>query len=129
MPYDSEDPPPPLITQQLIEHCAHKRWGLVIGSDINSHNQIWGCEDNNRRGEHLLEYILTTNLQIINRGNTPTFSNIQRKTVIDITLANIELTERIKHWKVIENVTDSDHNLITYEFQIETAQETEDSET
>ena len=81
MPYDSTDPPPPHITMQLISFCENQKWELIIGADANSHHIAWGSTDNNARGENLLDFIMTTNLQISNIGNTLTFTNAIREEV------------------------------------------------
>ena len=64
MPYDSREPPPSQLMQDLVEFCNQNNWNLIIGSDANSHNIMWGSSNDNARGEHLLEYIVGTNLEI-----------------------------------------------------------------
>ena len=76
MPFLSTEPPLPLLMRELITECNKEGWSLIIGSDVNSHNTAWGSTDCNARGEHLLEYILSTDLQICNRGNVPTFFKV-----------------------------------------------------
>ena len=78
MPFDSVDPPPSILVRELINFCSRKGWSLILGSDVNSHNTAWGSSDCNPRGENLLEYIMTTDLQICNRGNAPTFSSYSK---------------------------------------------------
>lgn len=43
----------------------------------------------NVRGESVFNFILNNNLRISNKDNTPTFENILRVEVIDITLPNM----------------------------------------
>ena len=112
MPYDSIDPPPADITSQLISFCENQKWELIIGTDANSHHIAWGSTDNNHRGENLLDYIISTNMQICNVGNTPTFTNALRGEVIDLTLATTGTTEKVIDWKVDTENTLSDHNRI-----------------
>jgi ribonuclease HI len=116
MPFDSIDPPPSTTTSELVAFCEENNWDLIVGADANSHNQVWGSSDNNQRGEKLLEYIVSTNMQICNEGNTPTFENAIRKEVIDITLAANRTVDRVQNWKVQRNVSTSDHNRITFNF-------------
>ena len=59
------------------------------------HNVIWGSSNDNSRGEHLLEYIILTNLEICNIGNLPTFIVANRQEVIDITLASIDILDQL----------------------------------
>ena len=122
MPYDSPDPPPSVLTRELISFCTRKGWSLILGSDVNSHNTAWGSSDCNPRGDNLLEYIMTTDLQICNRGNAPTFSNIIRSEVIDITLVSTGLADNIENWQVSHRETFSDHNLIEFELNFDHTQ-------
>lgn len=57
----------------------------------------------------------STNLQILNVGNIPTFINRVREEVIDMTLATPRMAREVKNWKVSEEVTFSDHRWITFE--------------
>jgi Endonuclease-reverse transcriptase len=61
---------------------------IVIGCDANSHHVAWGSTDTNSRGAALLEYIASSNLEILNRGNEPTFVTHNRSEVIDISLSS-----------------------------------------
>ena len=120
MPYDSDLPPPGELTTSLTNFCEQRSWGLIIGTDANSHHTVWGSGDDNARGEHLLDYIVTTTLQICNIGNTPTFENAVRSEVIDLTLATANIVENITEWKVSQENTLSDHNRITFMLTYET---------
>ena len=79
---------------------------------------MWGSSDDNPRGERLLDFIVTTDLQICNKGNKPTFTNAIREEVIDLTLATPGIEKKIRDWKVSDEESFSDHNRI--EFKIGT---------
>ena len=64
MPYDSPEPPPSDTLTNLITLCEQKNWELLIGADANSHNIAWGSNDNNNRGEKLMDYLVSTNLYV-----------------------------------------------------------------
>ena len=115
MPFDSVDSPPPLITQELVIFCEQKGYSLIIGTDCNSHNRYWGSTNNNERGEDLLEFIVSTNMEVCNIGNQPTFVVANRSEVLDITLASIDLFSRIREWKVLDKDMLSDHRPISFE--------------
>ena len=66
-----------------------------------------------------MDYIVSTNLYICNLGTTPTFENAIRSEVIDITLATNNIIDKMMDWKVIRNVSLSDHNRITYKLNSE----------
>ena len=119
MPYDSPEPPPSNTLINLTTFCEENNWELLVGADANSHNIAWGSSDNNNRGEKLMDYIVSTNLYICNLGTTPTFENAIRSEVIDITLATNNIIDKMMDWKVIRNVSLSDHNRITYKLNSE----------
>jgi len=48
----------------------------------------------------LVEYLNSTNLEILNQGNDSTFCNGLRIEVIDITLGSLGLLGRVKSWEV-----------------------------
>ena len=66
-----------------------------------------------------MDYIISTNLQICNVGNTPTFTNAVRGEVIDLSLATTNTIDKIKDWKVETQNTLSDHNKITFTYTTE----------
>ena len=115
MPFDSVDSPPPLITQELVIFCEQKGYNLIIGTDCNSHDRYWGSSNNNERGEDLLEFIVSTNMEVCNIGNQPTFVVANRSEVLDITLVSIDLFSRIREWKVLDKDMLSDHRPISFE--------------
>jgi len=52
--------------------CRAEGTHLIVGCDANSHHTSWGSTNNNR-GESLFNYITANELDIMNRGNKPTF--------------------------------------------------------
>ena len=114
MPYDSVDAPPDNNLRNLVDFCFQKNYQLIVGADANSHNTAWGSTDTNTRGDKLLDYILSTDLQICNVGEKPTFSIANRNEVIDITLASRGIENKISDWRVSEKENFSDHNTILF---------------
>ena len=129
MPYVSEEPPPALLTSNLVSFCERKNWNLIIGTDANSHHIAWGSTNNNNRGEKLLDFIVSTDLQICNVGNVPTFRNAVREEVIDLTLATTQASNKISDWKVNPGNTISDHNRISFRYNTELEPKNPNSET
>ncbi|XP_014249818.1 uncharacterized protein LOC106666849 [Cimex lectularius] len=115
MPYDSPGPPPPIETEDLVQYCRHKNLQLIIGADANSHNEVWNSTNTNKRGEKLLEFLITNDLSIINKGSEPTFVTNRRPEVIDITLFTRCVSNRIVNWAVSEEISNSDHRHIYME--------------
>ena len=114
MAYDQPGPPPEDITRRLVNDCVTNNIGLLIGCDVNAHHTQWGSTNINKRGELLLDYILTTNLEVLNRGNDPTFVIKDRKEVIDLTLASHSISDLINNWKVSSEHSFSDHRYIEF---------------
>jgi hypothetical protein len=55
-----------------------------------------GSTNCNGREEALVEFLGTSSLEILNRGNEPNFCNGYRSEVTDITLGSIRLLENIE---------------------------------
>jgi hypothetical protein len=100
LPHDSQDPPPTTEFEELMRYCKEEHLCLIIGCDSYAHHSAWGGTGCNDRGEALVEFLGASNLQILNRGNEPTFCNEQRLKVIDITMGSFGLLESIMSWKV-----------------------------
>ncbi|KAL6421057.1 hypothetical protein ACFW04_013581 [Cataglyphis niger] len=76
-------------------YCHVKRLPLIIGYDVNAHHTVWRSTNINDRGRRLLEYLMATELEILNRGNKPTFQNVVRREVLDLTLCSRNLVSEI----------------------------------
>lgn len=73
-----EETAPTAEIKAFVEHCQQSGKPWILCCDANSHNTVWGSTDTNKRGEYLLEFISSYNINIINRGNEPTFRNALR---------------------------------------------------
>jgi len=109
MPIDADIPTHEV--EQLITYCDLP---LIIGYDTNSHHVEWGNTCNNSRGHLLVEFVASTNLEIINVGGEPTFVSGNRQSVIDITLATPPIAYDIDDWSVSGEDSMSDHRYITF---------------
>jgi len=112
LPYDSPDLPTSKELADLVEYCKEQKHPLLVGCDTNAHHICWGSSNTNRRGEALLEYLITTDLDILNTGISPTFVVSNRQEVIDISLASNDLAQEIINWKVTDEESLSDHRHI-----------------
>jgi hypothetical protein len=61
---------------------------LVVGCNSSVHHRVWGSTNCNSRGEALVEYPNSSNLEILNWGYEPTFCSGSRLEVNDITLGS-----------------------------------------
>lgn len=119
LPFDSETPPPSREMENLIEFCRLNGLAAILGCDANSHNLIWGSTDTNARGQSLLDYLVTTDLEILNVGHEPTFVVPHRQQVIDISLASHTISQEIGGWHVSSEVSLSDHRYIKFKLQVD----------
>jgi len=114
LPYDSEDPPPSRELEELVRYCENENLHLIVGCDSNAHHSVWGSTNCNGRGESLHDFLNSTSLEIVNRGNEFTFCNASRQEVIDITLRSYGLLESITGWEVTREPSLSDHRHILF---------------
>jgi hypothetical protein len=63
-----------------------------------------------------VEYLVSTNLSILNKGNEPTFVTSNRKEVIDLTLGTDKIGDLVTNWHISDEISLSDHRYI--EFQV-----------
>jgi hypothetical protein len=117
LPFHSENPPPTREFEELVRYCAEKNLHLITGCDSNCHHTVWGSTNCNDRGVELLEFLNSTNLEILNQGNDPTFCNNRRLEVTDITPGSLGLSKSIKGWEVSSEPSLSDHRHILFKLQ------------
>ncbi|XP_055714759.1 uncharacterized protein LOC129808879, partial [Phlebotomus papatasi] len=120
LPYDATDPPPSRELADLVAACERNSWELLVGADANAHHIAWGSTGVNARGESLLEFICTNQLDIINVGDNPTYVDRRRKEVIDITLGTRLAAELTTGWHVSDCLTMSDHRRIYFDISAPT---------
>jgi hypothetical protein len=100
--------------EKLVTGCRAEGTHLINGCDANTHHTSWGSTNINNRGESLFNYIMANGLDIMNKGNRPTFVTSNRQEVIDITIATLYAGNFIKDWHVSEEVSCSDHRYIQF---------------
>jgi hypothetical protein len=59
--------------EELERYCANENLYLVVGCDPNEHIIECGSTNCNNRGEVLVEFLNSSNLEILNQGNEYTF--------------------------------------------------------
>jgi hypothetical protein len=111
LPFDSKDLPPEREFEELVRYCEEKTLSLIVGHDSNCHHTVWGSTNCNDRGVALVGFLNSTDLEILNHDNDPTFCNSQRLEVTDI-LGSFALLESIKDWKVSSEPSLSDQRHI-----------------
>jgi len=78
--------------------------------DANSKHRLWHSPKTDNRGRILASHGLFT----INEKEGPTYSEPTGECWIDITAATIDLAHKILNWRVSEENTLSDHNVILF---------------
>ncbi|XP_053687324.1 uncharacterized protein LOC128736851 [Sabethes cyaneus] len=112
-------PSPEAPTQEVVafvKYCREVNKDFIIGCDANAHHTLWGSTDINNRGECLLEFLSSNNIEIANRGNEPRFINAIREEVLDLTLCSPVISEKIQNWHVSDEASLSDHRHIIFEW-------------
>ena len=73
--------------------------GLILSIDSNSRRRLWHGTQTNQRGKHLEEFIITSDLILMNEEtDIPTFENIRGRSWIDLTLCNNTLAQKTRRW-------------------------------
>ena len=110
-----KDDPPPLELRRLVQHCERTGLELIVGADSNAHHTLWGMNSCNNRGKDLVEFLFSTNLNVLNIGNEPTFVTRRSKTIIDLTLSTEPISSHIMNWHVSREASCSDHRWIRFD--------------
>lgn len=112
LPYDGAVTPNELT--RVTTYCSNRNLNLIVGCDANSHHLVWGSTDTNIRGEKLMEFIVSSDLCLLNKGNRPIFINRIKEEVIDITFCSSGLEPDVSDWHVSQEHSFSDHQAICF---------------
>lgn len=90
----------------------------MVAGDFNAKVALWGSATKDTKGDILSDFEASHDLQVGNRGNTPTYQAGGRASVIDYTLARLTEGRRLVDWVVDLGVfTGLDHNAIRFTIQ------------
>ncbi len=105
------------LPKELIDLMANVgNCDVLIGTDSNAHSTVWNCSSTDNRGDMVNTFLIDNNLSCCNIGNNPTFENGAGDTsIIDLTIANYRLSQRIRNWQVENVLHSTDHFRIRYE--------------
>jgi hypothetical protein len=110
-----DEPPQSRELQNVITHCCRNNLQLTAGCDANAHHIVRGSTGINPRGHYLLEYSVSNNFNILNKGNKPTFVVSNRQEVIDLTLVIDKIGDLVSNWYVSDETSQSDHSYILFQ--------------
>ena len=111
----AEEPAPPNLLRDLLVFAENEQIPTIVGTVANAHHAIWGSSDINPRGEDLLAYCVSADLNFCNVGNKPTFRIETREEVLDLTLANRCAWDRVVGWHVSNVPSFSDYMYIRFQ--------------
>lgn len=81
----------------LAEEIKSEDTEVVIAGDFNAKSPVWGSAVTDTRGEHLTEWAAELGLNVINKGDTPTFQRGASRSFIDITWASENITRKVQN--------------------------------
>ena len=105
---------------KLVEFTKNRNLPLIMGADSNGHHVMWNSfKANDRRGILLAQLIEKWELNLANRGKSPTFVNSRgHKSIIDITMTNRKGNSLLSNWKVDPKTSLSDHKMISFDIDL-----------
>ena len=116
LPYDTlEQDFRPIGTFLTAVKPTNFFWGL----DPNSKHSLWFSSATENRGKTLVDFLSTHGLIRVNEKDRPTYSGPTGVSWIDITATTIRSAQNVHNWRVSEECTHSDHNLILFELNIQ----------
>lgn len=119
LPIDSEEPLPGANMENLMDYARQYKLDVVVGADTNAHHLSWGSKDNNTKCKKLFDYLCTTELDIANIGNTPTFRTLRGESSMDVTLCTLRVGDMIRYWHVSDEPSLSNRAHIYFEVDVE----------
>jgi hypothetical protein len=96
----TDETPPTKEMRDITEYCQSRKKQLIIGCDANAHHILWGSTGTNPKGESLMEFLVSSNLNILNHSNKPTFAVCNRKEVTDLTIGTNKTGDLLSNWHV-----------------------------
>lgn len=91
---------------------------IIIIGDFNAWSTVWGSRKTDKRGEAILDWVMSRNFTILNDGS-PTFMTTKTESCLDLTICSRGLYSSIRTWKVVKELeTMSDHLPILVELTV-----------
>ena len=105
--------------KELHRYCKNQNRQLIIGGDFNAHHSNWGSDQDNSRGEKVVEFAASNEIVILNTGSKPTFVRTNGSSIIDLTMSTEFIKTKILDWKVSDEFSASDHKYITFSINMD----------
>ncbi|XP_018361217.1 PREDICTED: uncharacterized protein LOC108759967 [Trachymyrmex cornetzi] len=89
---------------------------VIVAGDFNARAYAWDRGGRNRRGDLLLEWLASVDLQVMNEGEEPTCLHPRGSSRVDLTLASRSAARSTTGWRVAGEIESlSDHLYVTME--------------
>ena len=89
---------------EVVDYCSRNKLQLIVGCDASAYHIMRRSTDINLRRECLLEYLVRTNLNILNKSNKPTFI-ISKRKVMDLKLGTDKTGDLVTNWHVSDEIS------------------------
>lgn len=101
---------------RLGNHVGKQTKGIIIGGDLNAKARLFGSNTTDAKRKLLDDGTDGNDLVTLNEGHVPTYSSSAGSSIVDITIATIDISRQISGWQVDE-ITENinDHNTIHFE--------------
>lgn len=103
----------PTSTIQNVNHCKSSGRQLITRCNANAHHILCESTDINPR-KSLVEYLVTSNLDVLNRENKP-ISLISHRQVIDLTLWTYHIGNLVRDWHICDKPSLSNHRYVLFQ--------------
>lgn len=87
---------------------------VKVGCIVNTHDIGKGSSNVNPRVSKLLQYLAGSELQIFNLDNEPTFFNVVKQEIIDITVTSLDIVALVREWRISNDIKLSNHKSINF---------------
>lgn len=118
--------PVTMILRRVAKFAKDNECLLILGADINSRNHWWGSDSIDERGTKFEDFCRSEALlDVLNQGNRPTFSRTglnAAQSNIDVTVVSEQSRFLFSNWRVSDEYSGSDHNLIRVELEANRAE-------
>ncbi|KAH7963912.1 hypothetical protein HPB52_023785 [Rhipicephalus sanguineus] len=100
-----------LVVEQAL--ALSRTPNIIIAGDFNAKHAAWGAQLSDPRGSRLVEFMSTHGLLLLNdAASIPTYETRYSMSWIDVTLATPSAIVAGYTWRVLEEVTFSEHRYI-----------------
>ncbi|CAK1592792.1 unnamed protein product [Parnassius mnemosyne] len=121
--FEPDQPIEPYIDhlKKIKQEIGSTKW--IAGGDANSKSTWWGSPIVDHRGEEMTGALEELGLNIMNRGDIPTFDTIRGgkrySSYVDVTACSTDILDLVDDWTVDEGLTSSDHNGIIFNIRLQ----------